>query len=359
MPSNEEESRRLIESLEDQIGFRELSPILKASDIDPGMGWKQLLEKLISAGSDISEKIAVVLTKVHQDLILAGDKECFVYSLTDEQVTEIKDTFEALEIPDSPYRAQFPFSLNENQLKQLDTGHVLTAKQINSDGDFSLIFCSSRTQVDRDNYSMSQVTEAVKNSFPGYDGFIAIRSHQYQVRDIITLRRAAKRLEILIDHPDRIREPETAEERCLMLLARLSTRSAYFQNLYENNVPENLFPCINSIYTSLTEGRVLKLSFRAPSKSLKKESVAAKDDLRKEPFHEAGLAAVGSITPFDITVQWDKLFPHTNGGALRIQSTVGAISNPNAFVSSASLLRTKDDLSVKLLVNKLVAHMTA
>src|SRR5690606_2202634 len=155
-------------------------------------------------------------------------------------------------------------------------------------------------------FNINQVSEAVRTSFEGYVEFIAIKKNEYQVFDVVTLRKSLNRLEILIDHPEKIREPETIEDRSLALFAALHGNVVAIDALYNQNSPLNLFPCINSLYSNFREGRVQRLSFRAPSKSLKRETVSTDDDLRKEPFHEAGIKAVGTITPYDVTIVWDK-----------------------------------------------------
>lgn len=203
---------------------------------------------------------------------------------------------------------------------------------------------------------MNQVTQAVQDAFVGYESFLAIKRREYQIFDVVTIRQSLRRLEVLIDHPDRLRDKETTEDRCLALLAAVSGQSSKLMQLYETNMPDNLFPCISSLYQKFGEGLVRSLSFRAPSKSLKKESVISKDDLRKEPFHEAGIKAVGTITVYDITVHWEKFINVEGSASVRIHIPIGGLSTTGSYVRSAKITEAKNDGAVIAVINKLVSY---
>ncbi|WP_339091640.1 hypothetical protein [Variovorax paradoxus] len=345
-------------ALEHKINFHELREVLKRNDLATAVGWKQLIEKIESGTMDSANAFHAVLLKVHNDLVLAGSKDAQVFVLTPEDCEQIAIFFSSIEPVASAFRAAFPLAANSTQLRASGPELLLTHKVTHQNGDISLIFCACRTEIDREHFSLGQVTEAVRNSFQGYEEFIAIKKNEYQIFDVITIRKSLNRLEILVDHPEKIREPETVEDRGLALFAALHGQSPAIDALYNQNTPVNLFPCINSLYSNFREGRVQRLSFRAPSKSLKRETVSSDDDLRKEPFHEAGIKAVGTITPYDVTIVWDSFINASSGASVRIQAPVGSLSVEGSFVRSARISSAKDDAAIVSVINKLVSYST-
>lgn len=347
----------LISSLKDKIQFRDLTEILKSKELGTAIGWKQLQEKIESGTVEQSLAIELVLQKLHSELVISGTKDVHVFSLDDEQeAAAVVAAFDEIVIPDGPFVKNYPLPISATLLSKQSREIKITHKVTRANGDVSLVFCSVRTEVDRTEYTMSEVSEAIQVAFDGYDSFLAMKKREYQIFDITTIRKSLKRIEILIDHPDRLRDKETSEDRCLALLGAVSNCAGILNQLYTINTPTNLFPCINSLYLQFGEGLVQKLSFRAPSKSLKKESVSSKDDLRKEPFHEAGIKAVGTITVFDITVFWEKFFNATGGAAVRIHIPIGGLSTVGSYVRSAKIIDAKNDETIIAIVNKLISY---
>jgi hypothetical protein len=248
--------------------------------------------------------------------------------------------------------------VSETALKALALDHELTAKVAHENGDISLIYCARRTVDEQVRYKANEVAAAVRDAFAGYDEFIAIRRMDYQIFDVMTVRPKLNRLELLIDHPDRIRLPETSEGRTLGLLGRTTTLVPSLNPVYEKNAPLNLFACINNLLQAKTEGRVSRLSFRSPTDSVKKESMTASKDLRVEVFHAAGVQAVGAITPFDITVAWEKLVNAKGGISVRVGAPIAVLSAGEPQVRSARIFGAKSDAAVLAVVNKLVSYST-
>jgi hypothetical protein len=180
----------------------------------------------------------------------------------------------------------------------------------------------------------------------------------FQVFDVLTVRPKLGRIEILIDYPDRIRPPESTDARCLGLLGRTMDLAPRLKAVYEANKPLNLLACINNLYQAKTEGRVTRLLFRSPTGSVKKESMTSTKDLRTETFHAAGVAAVGTITPYDVMVTWDNLINVKGTVAVRVGTTIAGLSSEETYVKTARITGARSDAAVIAVVNKLVSYST-
>jgi hypothetical protein len=348
----------LLFALEDKMQFRDVTDVLKEKKLPSAIGWKQLIAKIDGGTAEVVAAYANTLAKIYGDLVLSGTKEVHVFSLDEFEARQIASAFAQIKAVSGPYTASYPLPVSPTELAKQSRELKLTSKVTHPNGDVSLIFCSVRSEMDKTEYRMNEVADAVKQAFAGYDSFFAMRRREFQIFDVLTIRPSLRRMEVLIDHPDRMRDKETGEDRCLALLAAVSGESPKLKQLYETNTPENLFPCISALYQKFGEGLVRSLSFRALSKSLKKESVVSKDDLRKEPFHEAGIRAVGTITVYDITVVWEKFFGVEGSAAVRIHIPIGGLSTTGSYVRSAKIVEAKNDGAVVAVINKLVSYST-
>lgn len=348
--------KSLLFALEDKIQFRDVADVLKEKKLGSAIGWKQLFVKIDGSTNDIAATYALTLEKLYNDLVLSGTKEVHVFSLDEPETSQIVNAFAQITVSLNPFTESYPLPISATELSRQSRDLRLTHKVAHPNGDVSLVFCSVRSEIDKTEYRMNEVADAVKQAFVGYESFLAIKRREYQIFDVVTIRKSLRRIEVLIDHPDRLRDKETGEDRCLALLAAVSGSSTKLMQLYETNMPDNLFPCISSLYQKFGEGLVRSLSFRAPSKSLKKESVASKDDLRKEPFHEAGIKAVGTITVYDITVHWEKFFNVVGSASVRIHIPIGGLSTKGSYVRSAKIMEAQNDGAVTAVVNKLMSY---
>ena len=346
----------LIEAIRDRIRFRDLKAVFAARESATTAGGWDALTVEIEGSTDKGATLLRLIKEVHAEITLAGSKEVFIFDLDDVSIAEISTYFASI-MPHGDYSSGYPMPLPESRLAGMSSEHQIAAKFIRTNGDISLVFCAKRMIQDKTEYSFEQVTAAVKEAFSGYSRFIAISSREFQVYDVVTIRPSLKRLEILIDQPDKAIDKEEVENRLLAVLGLLSASVASVMSIYENNTPINLFNCISGVYNAKTEGRINKLAFRAPSKSMKKESVNSNEDLRSEEYHEAGVGKVGKITPYDITVSWENL-SNSGPASLRVFAPISALSGVGAFVRSARLITAQNDRTVIAALNKLVSYST-
>ncbi|RYF30016.1 MAG: hypothetical protein EOO23_06110 [Comamonadaceae bacterium] len=350
--------KKLLAEIRQKYTLQELRPILKDEELGTAPGWDQLGDRLTEGDPALRAKAEKVLKRLHGDLILAGTKDVHIFDLPKDQASYIAAGLEKIE-PSSPnYGEAYPLTLSETVLHSLPTDHELVAKVAHESGDISLIYCARRTVEEQVRYDTNQVTAAVRDAFVGFDEFIAIRRMDYQIFDVLTVRPKLGRLEVLIDYPDRIRLPESTEARCLTLLGRTMTLVPELQTIYEQNEPLNLLACINNLYQAKSEGRVSRLSFRSPTDSVKKESMTSHKDLRTEPFHAAGVTAVGDITPYDVTVAWEGFINAKGAVSVRVGAPISALSSADAYVRTARISGARSDASIAAVVNKLVSYST-
>jgi hypothetical protein len=342
--------------------YRDLSAILDAEGISlsKGYGWDALHDHLNGADAVLCAKATKVLSDLVSDLALAGTKDVHIFDVSEAEVNNIALAMAAIAAPaNGAYKLAYPMPLRETALKSMTTDHELAATVHRSNGDIALVLCARRTAEERDRYQYSQVTAAVKQAFAGVDEIITIKKTDYQVFDVLTVRPKLRRVEVLIDQPGLIRGPETSEMRCLTILGRALTLVPDLTPLYEANSPINLFPCISALYHAASEGRISKLSFRSPTDSKKREEMTSDKDLRTEPFHAAGVVAVGDITPYDITVVWDSLSANISGGSgVQIGMPISTLSSETHSVRHARIINARSDTSVVAIVNKLVSYST-
>lgn len=345
-----------IEAIKDRIQFRDLKAVFAAKEsATKAAGWSALKAE-IEAATDKGATLLRLILELHSDITVAGTKEVFIFELDADSIPEVQAYFGST-TPSSPYSAAYPMPLPESQLAGMTTEHQLAAKISRENGDISLVFCAKRLVQDRTEYNIDQVGAAVKEAFSGYSRFIAISTREFQVYDVVTLRPHLNRLEVLIDQPDKALDKEEVENRAIAVLGMLSLGANALQVLYQNNTPLNLFNCISGIYGAKTEGRINKLAFRAPSKSMKKESVNSNEDLRKEEYHEAGVGKVGAITPYDITVSWENI-ASSGPASLRVFTSLASLSAGGGYVRTARLMTAQNDRAVVSIINKLVSYST-
>ena len=350
--------KKLLEEIRQKYSWSELRAILKAEDLALAVGWEKLAEKFLEADDGVKDQAETLLKVLHGDLILAGTKDLQVFELDDGTAALIAAAFAAIHPASPSFGALYPLGVSETALRGLTFDHELVAKIEHTSGDVSLVFCARRTMEEQDRYQANEVAAAVRQAFDGYEEFIAIRRMEYQIFDVVTVRRALNRIEVLVDFPDRLRSPETTDQRVLALLGCLASSVPVLTATYETNLPMNLFACMNNLLQANSEGRVSKLSFRSPTDSVKKEAMTAIKDLRVEVFHKAGVEAVGAITPFDVTVVWERLVNAKGSAGVRVGAPISVLSAAEPFVRTARISGARSDSAVLAVVNKLVAYST-
>ncbi|SDO16204.1 hypothetical protein [Polaromonas sp. JS666] len=350
--------RQLLAQIRQKYSLSELRAILKEEGLVTAVGWDQLAERFEEGDAALQIKGEKILKQIHGDLILGGTKDVHIFDLQKGEASKIAEVLKDIEPASPSYGAIYPLALSETALRELPYDYELAGKVAYPNGDISLVYCAKRTVEEQVRYGTNEVAAAVRDAFAGFDEFIAIRKMDFQVFDVLTVRPKLDRIEILIDYPDRIRGPETSEGRCLSILGRTVTLVPSLNSTYEHNKPLNLLACINNLYQKKNEGRVSRLLFRSPTDSVKKESMTSSKDLRIETFHAAGVVAVGTITPYDVTVTWDKLIGVQGTVGVRVGTPISSLSSEEPYVRTARIFDARSDAAILAVVNKLVSYST-
>ncbi|WP_346727696.1 hypothetical protein [Escherichia coli] len=97
-------------------------------------------------------------------------------------------------------------------------------------------------------------------------------------------------------------------------------------------IRKNIFTAIDKLYKS-ADGTILKLGHATGTGSVKEEKMRKrKDDLRKEKYHAAGLAAIGGKTNnFSISKQWNGA--HNNILTMHVPGHFSLISSSLPFIN--------------------------
>jgi hypothetical protein len=340
-----------------EFRWSDLRRLLLEAEFAAGSGWESLKEKVRNLSPDDAAKITPVIDSVTRDLACAGTKEVFVVHLDDADVLSLAAELRPLTVTTNLYSQRFPLLLRAHELLGLTQAYELGAMIVRPNGDTSLALCARRTREERDRFDFSAVSTVVQHAFKGVDEFITITRTPYQICDIVTFRPGLKRLEVLIDHPSRIHNPESADERFSKVLQKLAPSMPTLAKFYESNAPANLFAAINGLYSDKREGRVTKLSCRLPTGPIVRQAMTTSDDLRDETFHAAGVAAVGTITPNWVSVVWDSLINVAGSVELSVGAPVHSLSSVGANVRSARLSNIRSDAGVVVAINKLMKYL--
>ncbi len=348
---------RLLSALREQKHpFAAVREALARVDKEAGGGWDKLPDKIGDYSAEDQAAIGAQLSKLILNRAVAGQKDLHIFHLEDDEIAAISSGLLGLAAA-GPYAATFPLPLTPTQLSG-KTGELFLSNVIyRENSDVSLVFCATRIEYDKTPYEINHFNQAVQTAFEGYDRVVAIKRSPYQIFDVFNFRPGLKRIEVLVDQPNRMSSDEDSEERCTAILAMVANRCGQLLSVYENNSPLNLYSCINSMYLDANEGKIKRLAFRAPSQSQKKEQLTSEDDLRTEDFHAAGVLKVGVITVHDISLHWATLPGGAGEAKARIKINVGDLSNQGAYVRYAEIFCTTDS-AVTVIANKLVAHST-
>ncbi len=348
---------RLLISLFHVYPFRELRAMLGSAGLMVPNTKSKAIDELKELTGSAADRAITILSDFYAGVVIAGTKEVFVFDVSDDDVEDIGESLAEIEVPQNEFSISFPVAISETALKSLQSDHQLAKKILHPSGDISLVLCAKRSSEERVTYQYSQVSLAVKESFEDFDEFVTVRRANYQVFDVVTLRRSLGRLEVLIDQPAKIKRPNTSGARCREVLGRLSSLSGGIARIYEANSPLNLAPCVGSMYHAPHEGRVSQMRFRAPSGSVNKGAVAS-EDLRNEAFHAGGTEAVGDVTPYDVTITWDNLVHGQGAVGLQVGMPLKMLSVSGGVVDHARIIDAQSDAVVAAVVNKLVSYST-
>lgn len=285
-----------------------IRPTLKNTLHISGVGFQNIEDKIIAEDKiDNLEKSIEALKSIYKNSVLYGKCAVMIYELSEEQLNLINQSTNSLINNDSLFLQSFPFTITQDQLKNLNSSKGQFCKKIKINNDLDcLIFCARRYERTREKIEDQIIKKQIALS--SYDELYGYKINFHQAFDRVILDKKNKLIYFCIDQntsssltEDNIKYLVTDYRKSLNSLTSSKTK-----NIIKNN-PINFFKLISNFYTN-QDGYVKKLDHITDTNSIKTENMRKNGvDLREEAFHEGGLANVQSTNMYAIQKSWDPI----------------------------------------------------
>lgn len=287
-------------SLKARVPWEVAHKILEMCDVPRGMGWDRTLEKLADS-DEIPEAAESDLREAMREHILAGEKLTRFYALSDEDASGLRKAAAGLSVGElNKFAAAYPLHRTDDDIATLKvTKPVLVAIEQLEDGT-ALVFASIRAQEVREPVDISGEMGAALGN---YEEVVGIRHVKRQTMDVLWIPKEGNTVDVRVDFPKGMLgdQGSLAHEHLREQLSVLLGQDYL-------SAPANLFPLVDRIYRSTTEGVVVELAFGTSTASLKHEKMRRSNVcLRGETYHVGGTTALAvPIAPYRISVQWER-----------------------------------------------------
>lgn len=283
--------------------------VLASHHLERGQGWDKTVERHEN-GNTSPEKEAE-LSGILKEHLITGEKLSQFSLVTDREKDILRTAILAAQPADSLYRQRYPNLLSEQQLSTQSRGLNLVAVEQLDDG-LAAVFTSVRTVTIRETFETGELPAAAADALQGYDEIVGLKNLRLQAFDVVWVPTQGNVVELRVDFP---RGMHQASGEAALEQIRDSVRLLTGLQLFAE--AENLFPLIERMYRTRTEGTVVELSFGTSTASTKHEKMRRQSlDLREERYHVGGVANLTApIEPFRISIQWRRpmggtLFSH-------------------------------------------------
>lgn len=297
--------QRLIEGLRHRVPWTVMQAILKHHGLKKGQGWDGTVKKLEKTfeNRDIEERqnFFEILSNIYNEHLIAGEKSVRFFHETQEKIKQIINIFESYDIPDSLFKKNYPYLLDDNDLKNVES-NVYLVNTLKLEETVLLFFCSKRHSSERIEINPNEV----KSELGEFSEVFGIKEYDKQCFDIVVLDPLLSRIEIRLDIGSNVSfdERQVAFNQIQSQFKNLVTE--FMTDEYQLEKPINLFPVIDKLYRS-KEGRICELAFTTETASIKHEKMRRRHEcLRAEAYHQGGSAAVdGNIAAYKIAATWE------------------------------------------------------
>jgi len=297
--------QKLIAGLRHRVPWTVMKIILSHHNLKKSNGWEGTISKLEKTFEDKNpeeqEVFFKLLSGIYNEHLIAGEKSVRFFQETQEKIQEITTLFKNYDIPDSLFKENYPYLLEDNELQTIEEG-IYLVKIINLENKLFLVFCSKRHSSERVEISPDKVQSELGN----FSEIYGIKKYDKQCFDLVILDTLMNRIEIRLDTGSNV---STDERRAGFFqiqqqFQKLVTKLIAAEYKLEN--PINLFPAIDKLYRS-KEGRICELAFTTETGSIKHEKMRRRHEcLRGEAYHQGGSAAVdGNLATYKIAATWE------------------------------------------------------
>ncbi|PZO15351.1 MAG: hypothetical protein DCF25_13705 [Leptolyngbya foveolarum] len=299
----------VLNSFRHRISWPTISAILKRCELPVSRGWDETIKKLIEYESKEKDVEASIkqLDDSYREYLLVGNKAVRAFNLDKGVSRQLIKAFSTHTPPETPFSANYPFPLKEEDLGEIDSSTKLV--EVREVGKcWAIVFCTKRVFTERTSINPTDYNDEVKEALGGYDEVFGVKSYLRQLFDVVLLRPDTGISEVRLDVGSGISALD---------------RSRYFSELIINfnnlaldiagvkvplKEPINFFPLIDSLYES-HEGKVGEIAFTTDEGSIKFEKMRKTDaDLREETYHKAGRKAVDHINLYRVALLWKYKF---------------------------------------------------
>ncbi len=277
---------------------------LKRNSLPVARGWEEIVEKFNELPVPSRTSAEAAVEKFLTDFHLHGDKWVTLLEVPEAFYDRLSAYLSGLQPETSQATSDFPLRMCDSFLATEEQDTLQLVKVITEGNVVSLIFSSIVAAESKDTLYPDQfATSGIPAAFTGYEEIVLIRRQPSQYFPVIVFDKDQGLIQVLVPSLGSM----SAEDIILTNLTRKMNNLlvAKFSLDLQLTRNRNLFPAIHNIYVAPSEGTVVELGFQTETGSAKLERMK-EHDLRQEPFHAKGKAAVfNSLLEFRLTVRWD------------------------------------------------------
>lgn len=290
---------RLLSDMRVRFKFGMAKRLLERGGLPKGKSWDEVYERL--DGLEFrGRQTPKLLADAFIEALISYDKLIALYAFEERHLASAHRTAMniAANLPNHPFVDAFPLSLPEVELREMPLNEAVPVHVIELGNATAVIYSTVRLIEKREDIDVRLIDPSIVSQYEHVFGY---KKTYVQSFNAIVLPYFGQIAQIYTDDAS-IVTPASA------LLDQFTIRNSFNETFGSAllSAPLNLFQAIESFYLAREEGEVALLAHTV-SNGIKQEKMRNGRCVRRELFHEGGAAAVsGALTPYQITVRWDR-----------------------------------------------------
>ncbi|EEW7734233.1 hypothetical protein D6W14_002446, partial [Escherichia coli] len=315
------------------ISFRLLQGELKYFNMKSARGWTELLSDY---ASNNEKDIINNLKEIYLSQLNYSNRAVFFAQLNNitDAILLKKTLLNLINSNDKDYQeyiATYPLPIDSATHKKVKKLRPVCISHSQHGNSITITTTYLRPFKERSAIETNTLSPATQKELNCFDEIIGIKDRYIQCFDTITFNYVSGEITFEIDMCTNLNhnELERASTRYRRILMYLFHKENSYHVAF---IRKNIFTAIDKLYKS-ADGTILKLGHATGTGSVKEEKMRKrKDDLRKEKYHAAGLAAIGGKTNnFSISKQWNGA--HNNILTMHVPGHFSLISSSLPFIN--------------------------
>ncbi len=336
------------------ISFRIVQGELKNFHMKSGRGWDELIENY---SNDNSSSTLAIFKEIYDNQLLYGRRAIFFSELNvsndiSHTTNILLNSINKKDKDYIEYIKTYPFPISNTKHGKVKKLRPVCIELKNTNDYIISVVTYLRPYKERTIIETSNFSDKVQKELQNFDELIGVTDRFIQCFDTIVFNKKNGKLTFEIDMSTNLnfQELDRASTRYRRLLMLMFYKSTKYHLLITRN---NIFHTINNLYSS-GDGTILKLGHATGTGSIKEESMRRKrTDLRKEAYHQAGLAAIGGKTNnYSISKQWTGC--HQNILTIHIPGHFTLVSASTPFINYAIFEGCVDKSDYDMLISKAI-----